>query len=76
MSLMEAPVQRAVLQVHGSADPMVLPESVAGSEDYVRAPYRRVDIDAGHFPHEERPEAFTAAVLDWLGNLPDGRPPA
>lgn len=76
MSLMEAPVQRAVLQVHGSADPMVLPESVAGSEDYVRAPYRRADIDAGHFPHEEQPEAFTAAVLAWLRDLPDGRPPA
>jgi pimeloyl-ACP methyl ester carboxylesterase len=75
MSLMEAPVQRAVLQVHGSADPMVLPESVTGSEDYVRAPYRRVDIDAGHFPHEEQPEAFTAAVLAWLRDLPDGRPP-
>ena len=69
MSLMEAPVQRAVLQVHGTADPMVLPESVDGSEEYVRAPYVRVDIEAGHFPHEEAPEQFTAALLDWLRGL-------
>lgn len=69
MSLMEAPVQRAVLQVHGSADPMVLPASVAGSEEYVRAPYTRVDVEAGHFPHEEKPEEFTAALLDWLRGL-------
>lgn len=66
MSLMEAPVQRRVLQVHGTADPMVLPGSVDGSEAYVRGDYRRIDLDVGHFPHEESPEEFTAALLDWL----------
>lgn len=71
MSVMEAPVQRPVLQVHGSLDPMVLPSSVDGSDDYVRAPYQRVDIDSGHFPHEEEPEAFTAALVSWLGQLAD-----
>ena len=60
MSLMEAPVQRSVLQVHGAHDPMVLPASVDGSEDYVRAPYQRVDLPCGHFPHEEAPDAFDA----------------
>jgi len=66
MSLMEAPVQRRVLQLHGALDPMMLPTSVEGSDDYVRGDYRRVDIDAGHFPHEERPEEFTDVLLDWL----------
>ena len=69
MSLMEAPVQRPVLQVHGTGDPMILASSVDGSEDYVRADYRRIDIDAGHFPHEERPDAFAAALLPWLSDV-------
>jgi pimeloyl-ACP methyl ester carboxylesterase len=69
MSLMEAPLQRAVLQVQGSADPMVLASSVAGSEAYVRADYQRVDLDTGHFPHEEAPAAFTEALVEWLGAL-------
>ncbi len=69
MSLMEAPVQRAVLQVHGAYDPMVLPSSVDGSEDYVRGDYSRVDLDAGHFPHEESVEDFNAALIDWLRGL-------
>lgn len=70
MSLMEAPVQRPVLQLHGSADPMLLPGSVDGSEAYVRAPYERVDLDAGHFPHEETPASFTTTLVDWLTRLP------
>ena len=70
MGLMEAPVQRPVLQLHGTADPMVLPESVDGSEAYVRAPYRRVDVDAGHFPHEEAGSEVSRALLEWLDALP------
>lgn len=66
MSLMEAPIQRRVLQIQGALDPMMLPSSVDGSEDYVRGGYERVDLDTGHFPHEEAPVAFTSALLDWL----------
>lgn len=66
MSVMEAPVQRPVLQVHGTADPMVLVGSVDGSDEYVRAPYTRVDLSAGHFVHEEVPEDFSRALLTWL----------
>jgi pimeloyl-ACP methyl ester carboxylesterase len=69
MSLMEAPVQRSVLQVHGEHDPMVLASSVDGSEAYVRAPYRRVDLPVGHFPHEEQPGLFNAALVEWLDAL-------
>lgn len=70
MSLMEAPVQRRVLQIQGLQDPMVLAESVEGSEEYVRGEYTRVDLDCGHFPHEERPEEFSAALIGWLDALP------
>lgn len=66
MSLMEAPVQRRVLTIQGTGDPMMLASSLAGSEDYVRAGYRHVDLPTGHFPHEEAPELFNAALLDWL----------
>lgn len=66
MSLMEAPVQRRVLTIHGTEDPMMLASSLAGSEEYVRADYQRVELPTGHFPHEEAPEAFNAALLDWL----------
>jgi pimeloyl-ACP methyl ester carboxylesterase len=66
MSLMEAPVQRPVLQLHGAADPMILASSVDGSEDFVRAPYERVDLATGHFPHEEAPGPFADALLEWL----------
>ena len=69
MSLMEAPIQRPVLQVHGAHDPMLLPRTVDGSEQYVRGDYRRVDLEAGHFPHEEQPAAFLAALVPWLGSL-------
>lgn len=70
MSLMEAPVQQPVLQVHGAHDPMMLPASVDGSESYVRATYERVDLPTGHFPHEEAPQAFTSTLIDWLARLP------
>ncbi len=69
MSLMEAPVQRAVLQLHGAQDPMMLASSVEGSDAYVRAPYTRIDLETGHFPHEEQPEQFTAALTDWLRDV-------
>lgn len=66
MALMEAPITRPVLQIHGEQDPMILLDSVAGSEEYVRGSYRRVDLPTGHFPHEEAPGAFADALLSWL----------
>ncbi len=72
MSLMEAPVQRPVLQISGAADPMVLNATVDGSEDFVRAAYTRVDLPCGHFPHEELAGDFTQALLTWLAG-PDLR---
>lgn len=66
MSLMEAPVQCPVLQLHGASDPMMLARSVDGSEEYVRASYTRRDLESGHFPQEEASDAFTSALLEWL----------
>ncbi len=69
MSLMEAPIQRRVLQVHGALDPMMLPSSVDGSDEYVRGGYDRIDLECGHFPHEEVPDQFNSALLAWLKDV-------
>lgn len=64
---MRTPIQVPTLQLHGSQDPCTLPASAQGSGRYVTAPYRWKLIDgAGHFPHQERPEAFDAQFLGWL----------
>ena len=67
---MKSPIWCPVLQVQGEADPTVLPRSARGSEVYVQGPYRWLEIpDSGHFPHEERPQAFHAGLLDWLATV-------
>ncbi len=64
---MKDPIWAPVLQVHGGADPTVLPSSARGSEFYVQGPYRWLELDGcGHFPHEELPEPFHAELLDFL----------
>jgi len=69
-----APVEVPVLQVHGVRDGAVLPRSVDGSEAYAGAGYTRVDLEGvGHFPHEEDPDAFDAALLPWIETLPRDR---
>ena len=65
---MLAPIEAPVLQVHGDADPAVLPATADGSGRYVSGPYAWTLLPGvGHFPHEEAPAAFDAAVLGWLG---------
>jgi pimeloyl-ACP methyl ester carboxylesterase len=68
-SSMATPIDVPVLQVHGAADPVVLPTSAQGSSQYVTAPYRwRLLEGVGHFPHEEDPQRFDATVLEWLND--------
>jgi pimeloyl-ACP methyl ester carboxylesterase len=59
-----------VLQIHGRLDPTVLPATVAGSEAFAAGPYRRVELECGHYPHEELPEVVTGELLSWLATLP------
>jgi pimeloyl-ACP methyl ester carboxylesterase len=67
---MKDPIWAPVLQVHGSEDPNVLPQSARGCEPYVRGDHRFLEISgAGHFPHEENPQAFHQELLGWLGSL-------
>lgn len=67
---MKDPIWAPVMHVQGADDPAVLASSARGSEAYVQGPYRWVELaGCGHFPHEERPEAFHESLLDWLAGI-------
>jgi pimeloyl-ACP methyl ester carboxylesterase len=60
-----------VLQLHGANDPAILLSSALGSGEHVGGPYAMRAIEGvGHFPHEEAPDAFDAALLPWIETLP------
>ncbi|MBG0827257.1 alpha/beta hydrolase [Planomonospora sp. ID67723] len=66
---MHAEIETPTLQLHGALDGHMLPRTAQGSGRYVTAPYRwRLVEGAGHFPHEERPEAFDAELIGWLAD--------
>jgi len=66
---MRSPVTAAVLHLHGAADTCIPPQTARGAGRYVEGPYRWKVIDgAGHFPQEERPEAFDEELLGWLAD--------
>jgi pimeloyl-ACP methyl ester carboxylesterase len=66
---MRAPIQVPTLHLHGALDTCVLPRTARGAGRYVEGPYRWHVIDgAGHFPHEERPDAFDTELRGWLAD--------
>jgi pimeloyl-ACP methyl ester carboxylesterase len=66
---LRTPVAAPVLHLHGAADACLAPQAARGAGRYVEGPYRwKVIEGAGHFPHEERPEAFDAELLGWLAD--------
>jgi pimeloyl-ACP methyl ester carboxylesterase len=66
---MRAAIGAPTLHLHGAVDECVLPRTARGSGRYVEGPYRwRVLDGAGHYPHEERPDAFDRELLGWLAD--------
>ena len=66
---MRTAIQAPTLHLHGSVDTCVLPQTARGSGRYVEGPYRWHVIDgAGHFPQEERPDAFDTELRGWLAD--------
>jgi pimeloyl-ACP methyl ester carboxylesterase len=56
-----------VLQVHGALDPCVLPSTAVASVRWAGPAHRLEVLDGcGHFPHEERPDAVTALLTEFL----------
>ncbi|WP_346621401.1 alpha/beta hydrolase [Blastococcus montanus] len=63
---MAAPVTAPTLQLHGAADPCVLPSTAQGSGRYVAGAYEWRELPGvGHFPQEEAPDEVSRAVADW-----------
>jgi len=63
---MTPPITVPTLQLHGELDPCVLPDTAAGSGRHVSADYRwQLLAGVGHFPHQERPDVVTDAIVDW-----------
>jgi pimeloyl-ACP methyl ester carboxylesterase len=64
---MQQPIAVPTLQIHGNADPCVLPRTAQGSGRYVSARYEWLVLDGvGHFPHLEVPERVTGEILRWI----------
>lgn len=64
---MRATVRAPVLQVLGAQDTVVRPAATRVPEGLVTGGCETVALEScGHFPHEERPEEFNAALLRWL----------
>ncbi|WP_017602123.1 alpha/beta fold hydrolase [Nocardiopsis lucentensis] len=67
---MRRPVRVPVLQLHGTEDRACPPHGARASQGMVAGPYRWKGIPgAGHFPHEERPEEVSRALVEWLGGV-------
>jgi len=67
-------IQAPTLQLHGGADPFVLPRTAAGSGRYVDGAYSwRVIADAGHLLPEEKPKLVGQEILHWLDELDRSR---
>jgi pimeloyl-ACP methyl ester carboxylesterase len=63
------PIDVPVLQLHGSLDRCVLPRTAKRSGRFVGGSYEWQLIEgAGHFPHEEAPDAVSAELLRWLAS--------
>ncbi|MGY1684882.1 alpha/beta fold hydrolase [Geodermatophilus sp. SYSU D00867] len=63
---MAAPVTAPTLQLHGDADPLLLPRTARGSGRYVAGAYEWCELPGiGHFPPEEAATEVTAAIAGW-----------
>jgi pimeloyl-ACP methyl ester carboxylesterase len=63
---LQQPIVSPTLQLHGSADPAVLPRTAQGSGRYVLADYEwRILDGVGHFPHREAADVVSGEILRW-----------
>jgi pimeloyl-ACP methyl ester carboxylesterase len=65
-SLEFGPVSAPTLFLWGRNDPYIRPRSVDGAAGYMKGPYRRVDLDAGHWLIQERPDECRTEILSHL----------
>ncbi|GAA3719986.1 alpha/beta hydrolase [Microlunatus aurantiacus] len=64
---LQVPVRVPVLTVRGTADRLLPAAAMLPPPPYAPDDHRHREIaGAGHLPHEEAPEAVSAALVDWL----------
>ena len=64
---LRTPVRVPVLTVRGSTDRLLPASAMLPPDPYAPTDHRHVEVPgAGHLPHEENPDAVSAALLDWL----------
>ncbi|QDQ98965.1 alpha/beta fold hydrolase [Tomitella fengzijianii] len=62
---MRTPPRAPVVQIHGTDDPFMLPDTFRHCTRW--APQRQLEsLRAGHFPHQEAPDATTSSILRFL----------
>ncbi len=72
-AVLRRPIDLPVLEITGGRDPVLPRAAVKSSAQAVKGHYRHVEIaSSGHFPHEETPTEFSAALLEWLGSAAPG----
>lgn len=54
------------LLITGKSDESILLESLVRSTEYIRTYFLKVIDDAGHYPHQEKPEMVNTALLEFL----------
>jgi pimeloyl-ACP methyl ester carboxylesterase len=59
-------VSTPTLFVYGSREFWVNEDALVRQRKLVTGPYRELEVDAGHFVLEERPDEVVAAVLEHL----------
>lgn len=66
-NMLRGPIIAPTLQLHGGADPVMLPATALGSGRYVIAEYQwRLLPGVGHFPHREAPDLVSGEIIRWM----------
>ncbi|WP_330932421.1 alpha/beta fold hydrolase [Spiractinospora alimapuensis] len=69
---MRRPIRVPTLRLHGSLDRVVPAAAVESAHRHAHAPWTlRFVAGAGHFPHEEQPDAVGGILVDWLQRTVD-----
>jgi pimeloyl-ACP methyl ester carboxylesterase len=64
------PLTAPLLSIHGQRDRLLPVSSVTAAERYVAGRHDLVSLPGvGHQPHEEAPQACTAALIGWLATV-------
>lgn len=65
----DVPLTLPILQVHGAQDPYVVPSTVRRCSRFAPGRILKFVDDAGHYPHQERPDTVTGMLLDFAASL-------